>query len=149
MATNNEDRRKKLYQQREELSEEGKELWDSMMAGDIDAEAIIANIERPNVQRVTRRVKEVIVETDESQRIRLEMRRMIQNSKVVVAECEQLMKEYVKKEQYFKANEARVAALCHKNFIERLQRILDGQSAFDKDIPLPDTTNTTNTIFVR
>lgn len=120
---------KKHYSQRDELTEEGKLLWDKMM-GQFNEEynelAEVATVK----SKTTRVIKEVIVETDESNRLRMDIKKLMQNSQMVIAECEKDLKMYTKKEQYFKANECRVAILCHTNLITRLQNILDGMPIF-------------------
>lgn len=147
------EKEKKFWQQREELSEEGKELWDKMMGE-------ISDIETKQKVRVKTRRQypltpdEVFspaitkVDTEETKRIRLELKKLQQNSRIVIADCQEQQELYVKREEYFKANECRVATLCHTNFIHRLQRILDGLTAFERDIELTDE-GTSNTLFVR
>lgn len=138
----NEDRKKKLWEQREQLSPEGKELWDSMMSDDFDAAEMLQEVKTKATRRsklmfpeVQTQIKTITIENDETQRIRLELRRLIQNSKMVVQECEALQIIFTNKEQYFKANECKVAGLCHRNLMARLERILDGGTAFE-DVPV-------------
>jgi hypothetical protein len=126
---------KDWYQQRDELSDEGKRLWDEMVEG---AEK---RLSKSTQTKVEKRIQHVIVETDETQRLRLELRKLQQNSRIVVKECEELIQVYTKKEEYFKANECKVAVLCHKNFIGRIERVLKGLTAFEKDIKLDEEDN--------
>lgn len=124
---------KRDYPQREELSDEGKKLWDRMMNefdSEVETEAIIKE------KKVVRQV--VKVDTAETIRLRLELRKLHQNSRIVIADCEQKQKVYIKRNEYFKANECRVAAICHRNLISRIDRILDGLTAFENDFNLTE-----------
>lgn len=122
---------KKDYPQREELSEEGKVLWDRMMNGFYEEEVVVAKREKV--------VKQIVkVDTEETQRLRLELKKLQQNSRIVIADCEKRQKAHIKREEYFSANECRVAALCHTNFIERIQRVLSGMTAFERDFNLTE-----------
>lgn len=134
------NKKKSYHQQREELSDEGKQLWDKMMGEEVE-EVVVQTTQRKTV------IKEVVVESDESMRMRLEIKKMQQNSRIVIEDCKKQQKLYIKREEYFKANECRVVILCHTNLIERLQRILDGKTAFEKDFDLDE--NNTSSIFVR
>ena len=122
---------KDFNQQREELSPEGQQLWDAMMGNLAEIEAK-EKIRTNGILKERRQPRPVIVqESEQVQRMRLELKKLQQNSHIVVQDCSKLQLEYVKKEQYFKANECRVVAFCHQNFIDRIQRILDGQNAFE------------------
>lgn len=135
------NKKKTFHQQREELSDEGKALWDKMMGEEHEEEVVVEVARKKTV------IREVVVESEESQRIRLEIKKMQQNSRIVIEDCKKQQKLYIKREEYFKANECRVVILCHTNLIERLQRILDGKTAFEKDFDLDE--NNTSSIFVR
>jgi hypothetical protein len=131
---------KKNYPEREDLTPEGQAMWDKMMGyttDDYEQEHVVEV--KTKTQRV---IKEIIVETDESQRLRLDIKKLQQNSRIVIDECEKDLKRYTKKEEYFKANECKTAIHCHKNLVKRLQNILDGLPIFDEPVA-------TNKIFIK
>lgn len=123
---------KNYNQQREELSPEGKRLWDEMMGVALEDKEFTKTVNDIAARKKSKEDKQVqVIESEEIQRMRLELRKLQQNSRIVVKECEELQQTFTKKEQYFKANECRVAVMCHNNFIERIDRILKGTTAFE------------------
>ena len=104
------------------LSKEGEELWDNM-----DNPDYIEKLTNPEPKvKKTRKVNSKMTE-----RILL----LQENSLKVQQSCARLVKIETDNENYFKAHEAKVAFFCHKNFYDRLQRILD-----DKD-PIEEVVN--------
>lgn len=111
----------------EELTEEGRKMWEN-----------IANFEKLSQGMsilAPERLKKLKLNMFEIELmfIRTEVRKMIKNSQRVIEECEEIIKKCKTKEEYFKC-EARVAKTIHTNLIERLQRILDLNEAFDHKI---------------
>lgn len=120
---------------RDELDKEGQKLWDAMMSDPnvnymsaIDVNLLDEMMDFAEAKaKKTRTIPPEIYERAVVQGIRLAIKVLQQNSREVVAQCTDLQEQYTKKEEYFKANEARVAKICHLRFIERLQNILDGK----------------------
>lgn len=109
----------------EELDENSRKMWEMLADDEFVATGVVKNRKKLSKQEYN---------------IRTQIRKLQKNSEIVVKECTELIEEYKNKECYFKANEARVAAMIHSNFIERLQLILDGVSIFNNidDIPEDD-----------
>lgn len=132
----------------EDLTPEGLEMWRMIQASNGNADFVVEMMEEKTARKTRRTrpmtVAPVVEPQPEVQRMRIELRRLQQNSRIVVKECEDMMKVFLEKEQYFKLNEARVAKTIHTNLIERLDRILNGGSAFDHVDHLDQST-----IFVR
>ena len=101
----------------DELSEEGMRLWEKL--GDTDF------LNNPTKNRWNKRNSEV------KDRLRSILETLVENSRMVVDQCLVDIKEMTKQEKYFAANQSKVAHLCHSNFIERLQRILDDKEPFE------------------
>lgn len=59
------------------------------------------------------------------------IKELMENSLLCVENSKKLLDKYMKAEQYFKANEMRVAGILHNNFVKRLQNILDGKPPFE------------------
>lgn len=104
------------------LTKEGELLWNNM-----DNEDFINSIADVNDKNL-----DTIVGMDSPKKVKMlvELRVLLNNSKIVVADCKEKREYWTKKEQYFKANEARVAETIHSNFVTRLSRILEGGTAF-------------------
>jgi hypothetical protein len=103
------------------------QIWDSL--GD-DEFATTGTIRKKR--------KPVDAKLSETVRLRLEIRRMIQNSQWVVQEETKNIKQLTKEEKYFCANQSKIAVMIHSNLIVRLTRVLEGKSAFDHEIPLDE-----------
>jgi hypothetical protein len=101
------------------LSDEGEELWNNL-----DNEDYLNKLrgKKPVDKKKTRRDLT-------KHRIGL----LQENSLQVYNSCQRLIQVETARENYFKANEAKVAAMIHKNFYDRLQRILDGEDPMESE----------------
>lgn len=64
--------------------------------------------------------------------MKLELIKMIVNSKMVVRDCEEILMKLNDVEAYM-LNDAKIAKTIHLNLIDRLERVLLGMSAFQDD----------------
>lgn len=113
-----------------ELTEEGRQMWLN-----ISNHEKIANGESL-LQYRKKKIKLNMFEV-ELMFIRTELRRMIENSKKVISDCENIIKLCKTKEDYL-SSEAKTAKLLHERLILRLQKILDSKNAFDHHIEIDD-----------
>lgn len=65
--------------------------------------------------------------------VQLELRRLTFNAAGLINEAEKHLEIYVKEENFFRANEMRVVIAIHSEYIYRLERIIDGFTAFETD----------------
>lgn len=119
---------------RDELTSEGKMVWDAI--SDRPNHKFIPN-RKPRVAKD----KTIATKINEYNQMVLEIKKLQRNSEMVVEDCQGLIALHTKNENYFCANEAKVAAMIHGNLFARLQRILDGGTAFDHEIDLPEDYN--------
>lgn len=114
-----------------ELTDEGKKMWDNLIA--IEAQTagtpIIPAIPKPKKERPN----PYKIELDF---IRLEIKKMIYNSTLVVEDCNFILEKFKTKEEYY-LSDAKVAKTLHLRLIERYKNLLDGIPAFDHEIVLP------------
>ena len=110
----------------EELSDEGKKLWD-MLSNDDFAKNL-------KVKKKKERSPKLL----ENYNIRIALKKLQQNSKTVVREAEEEIQKLTKEEKYYAAYGFKVAHLVHSNLIERIQRILENKEPFDFEINLDD-----------
>jgi len=123
-----------------ELTEEGKKMWQNIM----DYGTIINGnpLETP---RKPRKVK-ISVEKIENDFYRLEIRRMIHNSKLVIQDCDRILQKCENIQDYI-SSDAKVAKTIHSNLINRLEKILKFSPAFEHEITLPDEVEKENKLF--
>ena len=114
-----------------ELTDEGKKIWEQ-----ISAYETLMSGKSLNPTEKKRRVKLNVYEV-ELYAIRLEIKRMIKNSMMVVSDCKRIIETYKTKEEYM-TSDAKVAMVIHLNLIGRLQKVLDGESAFEHEIKIDD-----------
>lgn len=128
-----------------EFEEEGREMWEKLKSDEyaknvnetFEAAMWAGSSPKPKAKATPKQLPPAPL-INEVQR--LEIKRMIVNSQRVVRTCQAEQEKWIKKEQYFKANEVRVAGICHQSFIDRLSRILRGEPAFDFNIQLSEET---------
>lgn len=114
----------------DELNEEGRKLWEQL-ADDGFAKGL-------KVPTRKKAVTPAVARGVTADNMRLEIRKLQQNSIQVVREAKVAMEQYTKQERYFCANECKTAVYIHSNFVVRLQRILEGLPAFDHQVDLPE-----------
>lgn len=116
------------------LTEEGQVMFDNIA----ELEKQLAENRNPTIKKI--KEKTTIRVTDpyelEVEFLRLELRKLIKNSEMVMEDCDTLIKQCETKEDYLK-NEARVAKIVHLNMITRFKRILANIPAFDHEIEVP------------
>jgi hypothetical protein len=110
--------------------EASQRMWDNLNSDEFAKELVLPT-KRKKRNAVDPKLSDLVS-------IRIELRKMIQNSKWVVAEAAKDIEQFTKEEKYFCANQSKVAHLIHTNFIERMQKILQGKAAFDYEIELDD-----------
>lgn len=106
-----------------DLTEEGEQMWKN-----IAAKMLPSVQELPVAPPKYQREFEFLV---------LQIKLMIQNSKDVIEDCDNIIKELKDADAYF-ANEAKFAKKLHIKNIDRLERILIGRAAFDYEVALPE-----------
>lgn len=104
-----------------QLTDEGSRMWSNLTA------YVEADKNKEDLQPKKLEIDPYKIEHDY---LRLEIRKMIENSKMVIQDCNNIIIACLTKEEYY-ASEARIAKTIHTNLIGRLQRILDGQGNFD------------------
>lgn len=114
-----------------DLTDEGKILWDNLSS----YETILSGGSvLPKVRQKRIRIDYQQIEIDF---LRLEIKRLIKNSEMVVEDCDRMIALVKDKNEYL-ACDAKVAKMIHLNNIKRLERILNNQPAFDHEIKIPD-----------
>jgi len=109
------------------LTDEGDQMWKNIAARMLPA--TIAKIERlPIAAPKYQKEYEFLV---------LQIKTMIQNSKDVVRDCDNIIAQLVDAEAYF-ASEAKTAKKLHLKNIDRLERVLAGTPAFDYEVKMPE-----------
>lgn len=63
--------------------------------------------------------------------IKANLVKLMDNSRRVIQDCDKIMSSYKTKEEYL-ASEAKIAKYCHQNFLERMERVLNGQDPLNK-----------------
>lgn len=113
----------------EELSEEGQQLWNMIgINPDRDENEDMQGIITGATMLVRGKRKMPVMEKN----MRIELKKLIQNSCLVIRDCELQIAYHTKRENYFKANEAKVALTIHINLIDRITTILNGSRVFSK-----------------
>lgn len=111
-----------------ELTDEGKKIWENLSSYMVleAGGSVLPKQARP------RKIKLSISEL-ENEFFKLEIKRLIRNSKMVIEDCEAILERCSTMHEYI-ANDAKVAKTVHTNLIERLKRVLDLIPAFDHEI---------------
>ncbi len=113
----------------DELTPDGKQLLENI---DNYEEVLNPTPEAP----VDNRPKKLKTSADRFEVLRLkrEMQLMIDNSRLVVRDCGEVISRYKSAEEYI-TSDAKVAKTIHENLIIRLERVMNGGEAF----PAPTT----------
>lgn len=116
---------------RGELTEEGKKMWKDIenLEKLISGESLLP-VNKPKRIRINQFEIGLTF-------VRLEIKRMIENSKRVIVDCDKIIKTYKTQREYL-ASDAKVAKSIHQNLIDRLQRILEYKPAFDHEIKVDE-----------
>lgn len=125
------------FDTKDELNEEGMNLWNNL--GNLDyMDKLLNGNKTIEIKGRKKKAKKSTLSIASE----VEMTKLIENSRQVVRDCKLQIAHYTAKEQYFKANECKVASTIHSNFIKRLTNILEGRDAFYEPIELVDDEDT-------
>lgn len=115
------------------LTEEGQQMW-----------KVISEQELP---RAMARARSLPVNTLEKQLgfIQTQIKKMIQHSKNVIRDCDEIIETYRDEKQYL-AGDAKVAKTLHSKLIVRLTRLLDSQEVFDFEVKIEEKVEDTRPI---
>lgn len=124
-----------------ELTEEGKKMWQNLM----DYATLVTgnSIDPPKKPKKLK----INIHEIENSFYRLELRRLIHNSELVIKDCDKILDKCRTMEDYIK-NDAKVAKTIHTNLIMRLKRVLNMLPAFEHEIILPDEVEKPNPLYV-
>lgn len=112
-----------------ELTEEGLRMWNNLSNYQKLAVGITLMPE-PKKRKARTHPTEI-----ELGFLRLEIKKMIKNSQMVVEDCNKLITACSNMEEYLSCD-AKVAKMIHTNLIDRLTRVLNGGEAFDHEVKL-------------
>ena len=113
-----------------ELTDEGKKIWENMSSYQVLSEGgTLLPIKR--VKKIRINLHEI-----ENEFFRLELKRLIRNSQMVIEDCDGILKKCRTMHEYI-ANDAKVAKTIHTNMIERFTKLLNLIPAFEHEIILP------------
>lgn len=110
----------------EELTDEGDQMWKNIAAKMMPPLPNVRTL--PVAEPKYKKEYEFLV---------LQLKKMIQNSKDVIKDCDSIISELKDAEAYY-ASEAKTAKKLHLKNIDRLERILIGREAFDYDVRMPE-----------
>lgn len=117
-----------------ELTAEGKKMYDALMNLTGDEEIIIEHIKKS--PKKPKPIKEWNPYEVEFKFIKLEILKMIENSKLVIADCDYIINKFSSVEGYM-LSDVKVAKSLHHNLIDRLSRVFNGLPAFEDESHLP------------
>src|SRR5688572_18605159 len=115
-----------------ELTDEGKKLWDTIMAKGMLAKGKSTLPSKKKPEFNPYKIEGGLLKT-ELYFVRTQLRKLIENSKRVVRDCENIILSIKTQEEYLTCD-AKIAQYIHSNLIIRLQNILNGLPALEHDI---------------
>jgi hypothetical protein len=112
------------------FTEEGQRMWDNL--ANITAQVKVA-ARRPKPPKLNKIVFDPT--KVELEFLKIEIDKMIKNSKLVIKDCNTLMGKYKTAGEYL-ASEPKIVKTIHENIILRLERIRTNLPAFENELHL-------------
>lgn len=128
-----------------DLQEESQELWDNL-----DNPEFVNNFISKEDEDVIILEKKGRKSASNKELIRVlgELNQLKYSSELIIKDSEKKVSYYTGTEQYFKANEAKVAKFIHENFVRSIERILKGLPTFETIGEIVDRAQTDDRIFI-